>query len=202
MGSQGSAPSYHEVWGPRGVQVVLLHMERLTIGRSDGNDIVLERDRTASSLHAVVESYGPGWALRDLGSTNGTFVGGERLLGERVLRHNDELRIGQTRITFRAGVAGDITGTTSPKAPPELTRRERDTLLALCRPLYEGDVFREPASVRDVAEALFVTQAAVKQHLLRLYDKFEIEPSPRRRLELANDAIRRGAISPAELSES
>src|SRR5207244_7328528 len=45
---------------------------RTTIGRS-GNDIDLE-DPEASRQHAVVEIYGERAVLRDLGSTNGTFI--------------------------------------------------------------------------------------------------------------------------------
>jgi tetratricopeptide (TPR) repeat protein len=81
------------------------------------------------------------------------------------------------------------------RAEPELTRRERDVLAALCRPLAGADVFAEPASVRQMAETLVVTEAAVKQHLLHLYDKFGIaESGERRRVRLAKEAIRRGAV--------
>ncbi len=79
--------------------------------------------------------------------------------------------------------------------PPDLTRRERDVLAALCRPALQGNVFEEPASVREIAAALVVTEAAVKQHLLHLYDKFEIaETGERRRVRLAREAIRRRAV--------
>ena len=75
---------------------------------------------------------------------------------------------------------------------PTLTRREQEVLDELTRPLGGDAPFTEPASVKDIAGRLFVTQAAVKQHLLRLYDKFEIwEGEPRRRLKLANEAMRR-----------
>lgn len=59
---------------------------------------------------------------------------------------------------------------------PELTRREREVVIELCRPSVAntGLAFTEPATVREIAERLFVSEAAVKQHLLRLYDKFEI----------------------------
>jgi hypothetical protein len=83
-----------------------------------------------------------------------------------------------------------------PDVVQELTRRERDVLLALCRPVLDGDVFTEPASVREIAAALVVTEAAVKQHLLHLYDKFGIDdPGTRRRLLLAREAMRRGAVT-------
>src|SRR5919197_406907 len=81
------------------------------------------------------------------------------------------------------------------ETPPELTRRERDVLVALCRPALGGDVFTEPASVREIAAALVVTEAAVKQHLLHLYDKFGIaDTGERRRVRLAREAIRRRAV--------
>jgi DNA-binding CsgD family transcriptional regulator len=44
-----------------------------------------------------------------------------------------------------------------------------------------------------------VTEAAVKQHLSRLYDKFGIFDQEGRRARLANEAIRRGAVSTAEI---
>src|SRR5262245_48691983 len=88
-----------------------------------------------------------------------------------------------------------------PVDPPELTRRERDVLVALCRPALDGDLFTEPASVRDIAAALVVTEAAVKQHLGNLYYKFGIgETGERRRVMLAGEAFRRGAITSDELS--
>ncbi|WP_433783277.1 FHA domain-containing protein [Actinomycetospora sp. CA-101289] len=192
--------TFLEVWFPGGRDLVVLSGARVTIGRTPGNDVVLAHDPQVSSLHAVVEAYGAaGWCVRDLGSTNGTVVDGERLHAERALRHGDELRIGQTRLTFRSPAA-DRDRTTAPKRAPELTRRERDVLVALCRPLFSGAMFPEPASARDVAAALVVTEAAVKQHLSRLYEKFELDSGTRRRrADLANEALLRGAVSPADL---
>ena len=66
-------------------------------------------------------------------------------------------------------------------------------------PMFSGDVFREPASTRQIASDLVVTEAAVKQHLSRLYDKFEIFEQEGRRARLANEAIRRGAVNTAEI---
>ncbi len=69
-------------------------------------------------------------------------------------------------------------------------------LVALCRPLKDNELFTSPASVHEVAAALVVTDAAVKQHLAHLYDKFEIhETGAKRRLALAREAIRLGVVS-------
>ena len=44
-----------------------------------------------------------------------------------------------------------------------------------------------------------VTEAAVKQHLSRLYDKFGIFDQEGRRARLANEAVRRGAVNTSEI---
>jgi hypothetical protein len=192
-------PAYLEVWKPDGPELVALGDERVTIGKAPDNEIGVPGDAAMSHLHAAFERYGAGWCVRDLGSTNGTLLNGERILGERGLHHGDEIVAGKTRIVFRAETA-DYTRTEAAEAAPELTRREREVLLALCRPVLSGAMFTKPASIRGIAEELFVTQNAVKQHLSRLYDKFGIhEGTESRPVRLANEAIRRGAVSIADL---
>lgn len=74
-------------------------------------------------------------------------------------------------------------------------------LVALCRPATSSELFVEPSSVRDIAAALAVTEAAVKQHLLNLYQKFGIvDGGERRRVALAREAIRSGTVEVDELS--
>ena len=73
-------------------------------------------------------------------------------------------------------------------------------LVAPCRPLLARDMVTEPASTRVIAEQLVITQAAVKQHLANLYDKFGVmHGDAHRRSRLANEALRRGAVSLTEL---
>jgi len=56
-----------------------------------------------------------------------------------------------------------------------------------------------PATAHEVADELVVTEAAVKQHLLRLYQKFKVEEGPNRRARLANEVISAGVVRPAPL---
>src|SRR5215813_10753359 len=74
------------------------------LGRHPSNSIQL-MDKIASKEHCVVEQRGSQFVLRDLGSLNGTFVNGQRVNGERPLRHGDEIELGQTRIRFDDGVS-------------------------------------------------------------------------------------------------
>jgi pSer/pThr/pTyr-binding forkhead associated (FHA) protein len=194
--------AYLEVWKPSGTELVLLDEQRMTIGRSSGNDVVLGHDKSVSGLHAVVEPIADGWCVQDVGSRKGTFVRGERILGMRVLRHGDDLTIGCTKLPFRAAEPTRPTRTEGAASPPELTRREREVLRTLCRPLFGGHVFTEPASLHDIAMQLVVTEAAVQQHLLHLYDKFGITAGTgSRRTQLTNEAIRRGAVNLADLRD-
>lgn len=55
-----------------------LTAERMSLGRADDNQLVISDD-SVSSHHGEVTFDGNGWFLTDLGSTNGTKVGGERV---------------------------------------------------------------------------------------------------------------------------
>jgi FHA domain/Protein of unknown function (DUF3662) len=68
------------------------------IGRGDEAEIVL-LDPSVSRAHAILEVTGGGAIVRDLGSTNGTFVNGRRI-AQSALRDGDELRFGNTRLRF------------------------------------------------------------------------------------------------------
>jgi predicted component of type VI protein secretion system len=169
----------------------------MTVGTLESNDVVVDADGV-SRVHAVFERFGDTWCVRDLGSRNGTFVNGGRIIGERALHSGDEILLGRLRLLFRGPAAGKET--TAIAEPPALTARERDVLRALCRPLLTGDAFTEPASIRAVAAELVVSEAAVKQHLARLYGKFGVgEDGERRRVQLANAAFSTGAVKLGDL---
>jgi pSer/pThr/pTyr-binding forkhead associated (FHA) protein len=200
--------SHLEVSKPSGREMVPLTGQRVTLGKASTNDVSLDHDDTVSRLHAVFENLGFAWSIRDLGSRNGTFLNGERISVERVLRSKDEVRVGKTKLIFwevrdaGEGPREEETRAAQPsELPPRLTRREVDVLVVLCRPLVSDDPFPEPASVRRLAGELFVTEAAVKQHLQNLYDKFAIPTEGDRRVRLANEALRRGAVTIAQLRD-
>jgi hypothetical protein len=75
------------------------------LGRDDSADIILD-DPGISRRHSElrVTTDGPHFVttIRDLGSTNGTFVNGERISSEH-LQDGDRVTVGRTSITFRGG---------------------------------------------------------------------------------------------------
>jgi pSer/pThr/pTyr-binding forkhead associated (FHA) protein len=188
---------YVEVWGRSGRELRALDSERVTVGTLESNDLAVDADGV-SRVHAVFERFGDTWCVRDLGSRNGTFVNGGRIVGERALHSGDEITLGRLRLLFRGPSSGQETAAVADA--PRLTPRERDVLVALCRPLLTGDAFTEPASIRAVAAELVVSEAAVKQHLGRLYEKFDVgEHGERRRVRLANAAVATGAVKLGDL---
>lgn len=184
------------VWEQGREARVELRGSRLSVGRARDNDVRLS-DPSVSGLHAVLEHYPGGWTLRDLASTNGTWIEGRRIWIEHRLRHGEVVRFGSVDARFESDTS---TTTTEPEEPPPpLTDREREVLVELCRPLASAGPFTPPATVAAIAERLFISPGAVKQHLARLQRKFDLPPSTDKRLALANAALRRGAVGPEDL---
>jgi adenylate cyclase len=86
---------------PEGQQVVELR-DHNSLGRHPSNTVQL-LDKIVSKEHCIIERRPNGFTLRDLGSLNGTYVNGERVAGERDLRHGDDIALGQTRARYDDG---------------------------------------------------------------------------------------------------
>jgi pSer/pThr/pTyr-binding forkhead associated (FHA) protein len=74
----------------------------LAIGRVDDNDIIIDDDTFISSHHARLEIRPEGVWVVDLQSTNGSFVNGQRLTGERSVRKGDRIQVGSTVLEMRS----------------------------------------------------------------------------------------------------
>jgi DNA-binding CsgD family transcriptional regulator len=185
------AGAHLRVEGPLGPQTVPLQGTRFTVGKAPGNDLVLD-DPSTSRLHLVLEPAGPTWLATDAGSTNGSWVNGKRIGSAHALRDGDRIVVGAVTLVVAIDDPGRGTATAVLSPPPPLTHRERELLAALCRPVLEGGMLSEPASVREMAAALWVSESAVKKALGRLYSKFGLQDEERRRGHLAIAAIRAG----------
>jgi adenylate cyclase len=75
--------------------------DRMTLGRHPSN-VLRVVDREVSKEHACIERRGREFVLRDLGSSNGTFVNGRRV-AEVTLREGDEIALGTSRLIFHTG---------------------------------------------------------------------------------------------------
>jgi pilus assembly protein CpaF len=71
----------------------------LTVGRLGDNEVQLE-EGSVSSRHAEIVVQDGVVILRDLGSTNGTFLNGEQVVSEQELKEGDEIYFGSVRSVF------------------------------------------------------------------------------------------------------
>lgn len=88
--------------GPLAGTTMPLGNGQITLGRAAGNSVVLD-DEFVSSHHARIfrDPGSGGWAIEDLGSTNGTVVGGKKLIEAAVLPARVPVRIGATTFELR-----------------------------------------------------------------------------------------------------
>ena len=68
------------------------------IGRSDGCELVLNDDYVSATHARLSHSDDSGWTLADLGSTNGTYVNGERILDPTPVSTEDIIRVGDVQM--------------------------------------------------------------------------------------------------------
>ena len=84
--------------GPEKGKELVIDRERITAGRSVICDLQLN-DKAVSGTHFEVVATEKGVMLHDLGSTNGTFVGGEKV-DRTTISHQQEFTLGSTTLMF------------------------------------------------------------------------------------------------------
>lgn len=118
--------------GPQPNQIYELSKDSISLGRDITNDIVIN-DPEVSRHHGRLIRGGGGYTMEDLGSTNGTFINGQRLNGARPLNGGDTMGLGETvTLSYEAALmpgaapnasAGTMIGQSplaqNPYAPPQ-----------------------------------------------------------------------------------
>ncbi|MEX1116332.1 MAG: FHA domain-containing protein [Akkermansiaceae bacterium] len=102
------SPTTHEAVG-----------DKLTIGRLVGNDVALD-EASVSSRHAEIVLQDGVVILRDLDSTNGTFLNGEQMTGEHPLNQGDEIYFGGVRSVFMEPAGVMVESAPLPAAEPSM----------------------------------------------------------------------------------
>ena len=96
--------------GRKTMQVYDLSQQSIVVGRDEGADILIDNP-SVSRRHAEFRMQEGRWVVEDLGSSNGTFMGGQKIDGARQLQIGDEIGLGKFSIVFGKEV-GDA-------APPQ-----------------------------------------------------------------------------------
>ncbi len=96
-----------------------LKVDKTTIGRVEDNTFQIAQS-SVSSHHCEILLKGTEVVVRDLNSTNGTFINNKQVNGEAVLKSGEILRLGQVEIRLEGGAA-------APAAPVTADTKQRQT---------------------------------------------------------------------------
>lgn len=121
--------------GPAAGTVYPVAEPSLVVGRSLDAEVRIN-EQAISNEHACLEQTDAGFTLRDLASTNGTYVNGQRIVHAVVLASGDSIRMGSTTLTFVTRDSGLPKGTVrlhnpNPEQPLEVPQRrsaERESM--------------------------------------------------------------------------
>lgn len=120
--------------------------EVVTIGRDSANDLIIDH-ALASRRHARLEREESGFYVRDLNSTNGTYVNGQLIEDACMLHHQDQIIVADTIITFH-----DSDATARGPLPPDVLRAAQEDLRvdSNAKAVYlKGQVLDPPLTVKE-----------------------------------------------------
>ena len=96
-----------QIHGPELGKKYALENGELTIGRVEGNHIVVDLDNV-SRRHARIHAQGGRVYVEDLGSTNGTFLNDDEVAQPTPLRSGDLVKVGSSIFKFLDGASADV----------------------------------------------------------------------------------------------
>lgn len=117
---------------------------RTTMGRHPANTLRLV-DREVSKEHALIEKVGTTYVLRDLNSSNGSYVNGQRIREHR-LRDGDEISLGNSRLVFHAA---DQAAATAPGVTVVASAHSMPAFIAELEQKEDGE-FRPADQLNDL----------------------------------------------------
>ena len=104
-----------------------LKVDKTTIGRVEDNAFQIS-EQSISSHHCEVLLRGSDVVVKDLNSTNGTFINDEKIT-ESVLKPGQTLRLGQVELRLETGTEGTPTASAPPAAPPPRSKKKDSTMV-------------------------------------------------------------------------
>lgn len=160
--------------GATPVATLVIDQDELFIGRRPTSHLVLA-DPHVSQTHARIRRSSGAILIEDLGSTNGTFVNNEPIVGPMALRHGDIVRFGAVDVRFEdrasqmmQGESTEIMDRSSDDGElserPVLSPRQSEVLMYLKQGLTNP----------QIAERLGVTERTVKAHCQEVYDRLGV----------------------------
>lgn len=128
--------------GRRTMQAYDFKQPSIVVGRDDGADVLIDNP-SVSRRHAEIRLGDNGWVVEDLGSSNGTFLRGQKIEGPQSIGLGDEIGFGKFTIVFGKALGeGEVpVATPSPMA---------DKPAPAPSPVAEGTMHINPHEVKEL----------------------------------------------------
>lgn len=189
--------------------IISLDGDQIDLGHHPECEIVIDWDPAVARAHTQLKKAGADWYIDNLDRTNGTSVNGVQvdLAEEYFLTDGDRIRVGDTVLVFRQPGLGRAEPPERPwqseEAPPQLTERKKEVLIALVRPTGGVDLNVTPASNAEIAKEVVIDEETVKGHIRDLYKAFGLsdEPDSEKRRKLVWRALELGVVTDLDLSQ-
>jgi len=104
-----------------------VNVEKNTVGRVEDNTFQIA-DASVSSHHAEILMQGPDLLIKDIGSTNGTFINGEKI-SEAILKSGQTLRFGQVELKIDDGKPVSAPVPAAAPAPAAASKKQDATMV-------------------------------------------------------------------------
>src|SRR3954447_18800423 len=98
---QSIAPTLQILSGPLAGRLFKVDRDLIIIGRNPDCDLVLA-PKSVSRRHAQIVRRGAEYVLKDLGSTRGTYLNGEKLSEPKALKNGCTLQIGELQLLYKS----------------------------------------------------------------------------------------------------
>lgn len=143
--------------GPTPGAAYTLEGDQITIGRDSSNGIMIN-DAEISRRHARLTFQGGKYILEDLGSTNGTFVNGQRLAGPRVLKPGEVVSFGEQIVLVFEALSFDPGATVVSPRAAAVPSASRPVMPPPPAPVdYAGSVPASPVPVVTTEKRVTIT---------------------------------------------
>jgi predicted component of type VI protein secretion system len=107
-----------------------LKTDKTTIGRVDDNAFQIAQG-SVSSHHCEILLRGGDIIIRDLNSTNGTFINGQQITGEALIKPGEMLRLGQVELRLDTGAPGQAAPSPAPAPAAAPAKKVQDTTMTI-----------------------------------------------------------------------
>ena len=130
----------------------------LVVGRASSNEIPVADER-CSRRHAEIFFESGDWKVRDLGSRNGTFVDGKKLLEAKTLAPGNQINVGSCRLTFASSLDEVVPPLEFEENAPQSTANTQSEIPSITHRQSKSSIL-DPESLKHDSKSSLQTHAA------------------------------------------